>query len=427
MISRINRLLTVLTFVALALYVVLKNRGPAYIYLTERYQYETSIGLAIIVAVIFGILMATLVASYFAFRSYLRERALKSSLKFRTTILSKIHEARGANAAGNYDSARIIWEQIIKKDSANPIARLEVAKNLEQANDLASAISSIDIARRHNPENIELLIYAAELHTKNKNLTAALDHLGLVLKKTRSKKIALQAAELAAELGRFDQSTEYLNLFDQFGGHAPEVAARIEYKKLISETADRPDDLYRGLHDLTKRFPQSKDALSHLGTIEADNNRFDAAAQYFIKAAKLSGQLSDWTKAIDVWVKAEKPDRALAVAKAARAETKGDSRLHAELITLRLQLLLALLADALKTIEAFPALASNQTIAPSKEVWSEFYGLKAWYFNLIGNFAESSEALKTLNNLYLGVTPTLRGPGILIALENGPSPILSTP
>ena len=146
MISRINRLLTVLAFVALALYVVLKNRGPAYIYLTERYQYETSIGLAIIVAVIFGILMATLVASYFAFRSYLRERALKSSLKFRTTILSKIHEARGANAAGNYDSARIIWEQIIKKDSANPIARLEVAKNLEQANDLTGAISSIDIA-----------------------------------------------------------------------------------------------------------------------------------------------------------------------------------------------------------------------------------------------------------------------------------------
>ena len=92
-----------------------------------------------------------------------------------------------------------------------------------------------------------------------------------------------------------------------------------------------------------------------------------------------------------------------------------------------MQLLLALLADALKTIESFPALASNQTIAPSKEVWSEFYGLKAWYFNLIGNFAESSEALKTLNNLYLGVTPSLRGPGVLSALENGPSPVLSTP
>ena len=428
MISRINKLLASIALVSVAVFLVVKNKTPVHLYLTENQQYDLSVGIVLLAAFIAGILVASFFALMLSFKGYIRERALISKDHSRTINHKRAVDARGITAGGQWDSARVVWEQISKREPKNPIPRIEIAKSLLAVGDTKSALEVIDSARAQFPDNQELLFLSAELQEKLGNKTAAIDNYSLILTTHKSKLAAKTGLRLAEDIARYDQALGFLKKLEEYGEYDVDTKARLEYKKLCSDKTVTADQLYRYLHEFTKKFNKCAEALSHLARIEVEAGRSDPASQLLIRAAKASGDIKYWREASEVWVKANQPQKALAVGKLAKADLKGDGKLQVHLMITRLQLQMALLTDAYRSIEEFADLATNQTIPPSEFIVAEYLTLKAWYYNLIGNVQASADTLKVMDNLFQGIKPNLGELfGSKATIYDEPSPQYSTP
>ena len=91
-------------------------------------------------------------------------------------------------AAEEWGRAQSGWEQILRKDQDNIVARVELSRCLEKLGEPREALRVLDATRAGSRRNIEVLFRAAELNRSLGNNTVAMDNLALIAGESPSRR-----------------------------------------------------------------------------------------------------------------------------------------------------------------------------------------------------------------------------------------------
>lgn len=423
MIRKINLIVGALLLLSITLYVVVLNRGTVAMYYSWTSSVELSLGVLIIVVFIAGFLASSLVALFYGFRAYLRERSYESKMRQQAAFFHQVAEARALSAAGEPQRARSAWEQLIRRDPTRVIARLEVSKLLESEGDLEEASRLVDEIRHDVPDNIEVMFRAAELYRRRGNSTAALDNVSLICSKSPNRHALELARDCALDLGRFDEAISYQQSLETLLGHSESLRsarAAIELKFVLHQSSGNPSDLQQKLEAHLKRYQTDTAARLELARVLSEHRDLEAASLQFIQLGQQTGDISYYERALALY--RSNPERTLAIARSAVREANAQSKLAARLLLLRVYLSLGMLSEArslLGAIDAEGVLTSQQT---DPSLRSTATTLRAALLLRDGQVSSASSMLldPDSNVITAGSHPAH-------ATSNGPAPYLSTP
>lgn len=429
MIARFNKLLLAFLLVGTALYIVLLNTETSTLNITNAWSLSAASGVIYLTLFGAGIFCAACVGLIIGFKSYLRERRLKSKLAQSESFYRGVLQARALAAAGEWQRSLSAWEQIKKKDPTDAIARVEMSRALEASGDPEEALRVLEENRAIDPSNIELLFRTADLQRTLGNKTAALDNLALVLAQGPNRRALLLARDLAESLGRTKDALSFNQQLEELLGSNEDlesVRTRLEFRSLIAENSGNKIILRDELRSLCKRRPTFIPALQYLAQLEIESSNFDEAAQQLIRAAKASHSTSFWNEVSRLWIQQKQPEKALAAARSATKETSGESRIIAELELIRIQLELHMLDDARRHFEGFSSLVQSTGLTLPDELKQQQLVLRGYFLALTGQHAAALEVWKELAQQGSEVPRSLFAPALAIR-SNAPAPQLSTP
>jgi tetratricopeptide (TPR) repeat protein len=432
MVQRINRLIILLGFVALSLYVVILNRDPISVELPFYGGVTTMGGVVLIGTFIVGFVAAVIIALVFGIRSWWREQRLLGKERQRQTFYAGLMEARSALACHEWVRARDKWQQIVRKDPTDIIARVELSRSLAGDGDLRGALAVVDEARAADPKNIEVLFRTAELHLELHNRTAALDALRLILSQRSIPRALTMARSVAEELGEFEQAIEFHDQITRLGGDETEIhiaAAKLECGKASRDAGNDKLALLDALKGVAKRFSDDVAVLERVGNLALELGRTEEATQFLTKAARSSGSAHHWRAVANAWLRAKTPDRALAAARAGCKETKGNARVEAELFLGKLLLNLNMIEDAQQSIASLPALVREQGVKLTKEQSYQLLLLRGQCYHRTGDSRSMTNLWQELGEQEASSEGRLAAQTTSSRASNGeqPSPTLSTP
>lgn len=346
-----------------------------------------------------GITCATLAGIFFGIRSWLREQKLKNLDRQRREFYEGALEARSCAAAGQWRKASQIWESLVRKDPTDMIARMELSRCLEAVGETREALRILESARASNPENIEVLFRTAELQLALGNRTAAIDNLALILSSRPNCRAATLARDLSEELERYSDALEYQARLEELSaGKMDHSAARacLEYKQLARELGTDSAALEKELRSFIRRYPQCVPALARLAAFEALRGEIEKAAQLYSRAAHASGNSSYWMEAASLWLGQNRPEKAVAAARAAVREAGGIQRLRFELDLIRLYISLNMLDDAQTALDALEQTAAKEGLPLEGTLLLEYRAARALCLIRAGESRKAGEVLQTL-------------------------------
>ncbi len=399
MISRLNRLLIAIILVGFACYAFYLNPKSIEVNLGPDTKFSAPLAIILMTVFAFGVLCTTVIAVFFGVKAYFREKGFLNRERAREQFYKGLVEARGYLAAEEYGKAQTEWQKIVNKDPTNIIARIELSKALEKSEDLREALKVVDAARAAEPGNVEVLFRAAELNLALNNRTAAIDNLALLLYSHPSARAARMARTISEELNRIEDALEYQDKLTQLSSEdeaSEQVIKRLQFKRIMRDTADDRSKRLGELRSFVK-CAELPEAFHELSELEAQAGNIEDSAKLLFKAGRLSGNSSFTHKAANLWLKNGHPDRAVATAKAAIAEAKGEPKLLAALDLIRLYLTLNMAEDAKQELARFDLLLSKEGIKPGKDVSRELLMLRAYCFLLLNDSAEALRALRKLS------------------------------
>lgn len=428
MISRLNKLIVLLTVVAICLYVVVLNREPATLRLAYDTPMQASVGIIVIITFILGFMFATLFGVFFGAKSYLRERKLAQRDKERQALYDGMIKARSAFAAGDLSRSQALWEQNIRREPKDIASKIELSKVLEAGGNNIEALKVIDQARSVDSSNVELLFRAAELNISLGNKTAAIDNLALSLSQSPSRKAALLARDLSEQLGRIEDAIEYHIQAERLGLDEIEAdrgATRLELKRLLKENADQPTALSEKLRSFVKKHSDSLEALQALAKCELSAGDSESAAHYLVKAAKLDSSGNLWQEASNLWLKEASPERAISAARSAAREATGASAIDADIELSKLYLRFGMVDEARQILNKIPERARNSGATVTDSAQLRIKTLNSLCLLKLGKDSDAAEILSEVVGIKHrsdSVSATS-----MTSKNNGVSPALSTP
>jgi len=399
MLKRLNFLIAIIIAVAAALYVVLLNRESVTVRFSPSNSLTSSGGVIFLLIFFGGVIFAALAAAVWGIGAYFREKRLHNRERQHQLMLRSFIEARNYWAAGEWLKAHEAWRQIVRRFPENILAHIELARSLKDSGELQEALKVLDAARLKDPQNIELLFLAAELNTALGNRTAAIDNLALILSHHPVKKAALMARDLCEELGRLDDALEYQARLVELGGLTPEAQetlTRLEFKKLLRDLGRDQEALLTELRAFVRKNGSFVPALQELAQLEKQAGAPENAVKLLLRAAALGNDPSIERQAIQMWLEDQKPEQALAAARSAIKDVKGDKRLLAELELIGLYLELRMLEEAKTALNNIPQLVKREGLELSKEVRQRLLVLKGHCLTLLGEYNELNEIWKKL-------------------------------
>lgn len=438
MISKINKLVGALLIVGAALYIVLLNREPITLSLSRSWSVTSTGGVILIGVFLSGVVVTSLVAAFFGVRSYLREQRLLGREKSIKLFYQGVVLARNSTAAHEFVKARERWEQILRRDPTDIIARVELSKVVEALGDPREALHIVDQARAKEPHNTEVLFRAAELNLALGNKTAAIDNLSLLLIHAPNRRAAALARDLSLELGRPEQALKYQSQLEELGANRDEELsnrARIELALALRASEPTEGDLTSRLKALAKRFPLSAPILERLAETYQSQGAIEEATHYLLRAGAATKEIRFWRKTVLLWLAARQPDRALAAARSATKELAGSTRLDAEILLVQTLLALNMLGDAKRNLEQLPTIARQTEVQLSREQAGTCVALKGICYARLGEVRGSAELWSSLGaheiqpSMEIGVeAQETTGPSPVSGESSiKPSPVLSTP
>jgi thioredoxin-like negative regulator of GroEL len=375
-----------------------------------------------------------LVGLFFGFKGYLRERRLISAERSRQVFFDLFVKARNYMAAHEWNRARDIWEQVLRKDADNVIARIELSACLEKLGDEREALRVLDATRASSRANWEVLFRAADLNRKLGNNTGAADNIALIVQDSPSRRALEIGRDIAEEMGRLDDAVEYQNELDKLGydvDKSTDVRTRLTFAQL---TRGAPDEttLRATLESFVKRHPTFTPGLERLAELELARGKVEDAAELFVKAAKASkGDLTKWLRVIDLWLNSatgdfnRRVDRALSAARAAAQDTRGRDRLRAEFVMAQTLLAVNKAEEARKVLDGVPSIAEREGAKLTDDLTQEYVRLKGLCLSRLGLAKDTTQLWQQLVEPSAPVRVTqaslVKGP------VQEPSPALSTP
>lgn len=433
MLKQFNKFLIFAILVAAALYVTLTNPETATLKLGPTLHVTTYAGVIYLGVFTLGCVAASMVALFFGFKSYLRERKLRSIERTRQAFFELFVQARCHMASTEFGAARDVLEQILRHDTNNVIARVELSHCLESIGDLREALRVLDETRHSSRRSSEVLFRAAELNRKLGNNTAASDNLALIVAKGPNKRALELIRELSEELGRPDSALEYQNALEKTGYRSEEmtqIKTRLTFANILRESKDEAT-LRQALPPFIKRYPNYAPALDQLAQLEINLGHLDNAAELLVKAAKAAnGDPARWHKVVDLWLNApqvevrSRADHALAAARSATQNTRGLFRIKAELFVARTLLAVTRAEDAREVLNSIQTLAEKEGVQLTPELIQEQIHLKGLCLSRLGLIREAAELWQHLVEPAQGSTASKAIP---LSSRSAPSPILSTP
>ena len=444
MLRLFNRFLIFVLILSGALYIIFLNREPATLRLSRSYEFSGSAGYLYISVFLVGLFFAGLVALLFGIRSYFRERHFIQKERQREQFYDLFVHGRSLMAAQEWTKAQAVWERVLARDSENITARIQLSICYEALGDTEEALRVLDLARSQRAYNAEVLFRAADLNTRLGNRTAAVDNLALLMSETPSPHAARVAAELSEELGRLEDALQYQ---EQLESMSPRLAeqererkTRLQFKILVRDNTADSQTRIEALQGFVKRNPSYTPALDELAAVQQTNGQVEQAAQTMIKAAKISNDSDRWGRIVNMWLSskavgneaAQNTERALAAARAATAETKGSTRVLAELALARTLLAVNKIDEAKTVLNKIEVIAEREGVKLSLQERLSLLTLRGACSLRLGEIREASE----LWNTALAVTFPKKTDNV-VAFEDmarpasrnlvQPSPTFSTP
>lgn len=434
MLRQFNRLIALALLIAVTLYITLTNSETATIKLGPNITVTTYAGVIYLGVFFLGSVVASVVALFFGFKSYLRERKLRAAARSHQLFFELFLKARSFMASEDWGAARAIWEQILHQDPDNTIARVELATCIENLGDPREALRVLDSMRASNHMNAAVLFKAVGLNRKLGNNTAAKDNLALIVQEAPTKRALELARDIAEELGRVDDAMDYHRALEKVGHISEEMIeakTRISFEQLI-RSVENENSLRETLTIFVKKHPHYVPALERLAQLEIARGRLDEGAELLVKAAKLSeGDLSKWNTIIDLWLRAapgdvsRRADRAIAAARSATQGLHGAKRIDAEFVVAKTLLAVHRADDARTLLENLSALAEKERVSLSPaqaQLRTHLLGLS---MSRLGLSKDTASLWESLVEPTLPVTET--GKRALVSDRGEPSPALSTP
>jgi tetratricopeptide (TPR) repeat protein len=432
MIRRFNRLIFLLLVVAVSIYLTLLNQELVTFRLLPDSPINAQLGIVIICTFAIGMFVMSVIALWFGLQSYIRERAVYSREKERQLFYQSVLKARSHQSAEEWEKAKNIWEQSIRKDPTHIISRVELSKAIQTTSpknqtELLEALKVLDAARAQDPKNTEVLFRAAEINIALNNKTSALDNLALIIYETPVKRALIMARDISEDLGRYQDALEYHKKLEAIGYEDQAALARLKLKQLVNENANNKAKLLEELKNFAKRNPAYAPAHETLADSELQIGKVEEAAQSYVRAVKLNFNKKTWQKAARIWIKNHAPEKALSAARAISNESKGEGKIDAEIELIRLYIALNMLEEAKKHCDLFTNLAKQESVALSKDKMREFLALKGLCHARLGDTKTVTESLKKIceDEFYLDTyISNDDGTG---REDDAPAPRLSTP
>lgn len=435
MLKQFNRFLILAILVSLALYITLTNSEQATIKLGPSISLTTYAGVIYIGVFALGCVAASLIALFFGFKSYLRERKLRAAERSRQHFLKLFEKARNLMASSDWGAARDLWEQVIHRDPENVIARVELSRSLEALGDTHEALRVLDATRASSRSSAEVLFRAAELNRKLGNNTAAADNLGLVITDAPGRKALELARDICGEMGKVSEALAFQDELDRIGYESEqniEARRRLRFAQIV-QTVQGDTALREELLAFVKKNSTFVPVLEKLASLELARGNVEESAELLMKAAKNSnGDLAKWRAVVELWLNAihgdfsRRSSRAVAAARSATQGTTGIKRLEAELLVIETLLKANSFSDAEKSLEGFAALAERETNGIPADIAQKLRIQRGHYLAQMGKAGETAVLWQEL----AGQEPSTTGrrgqqpPREKVA---EPSPILSTP
>lgn len=435
MLRLFNRFLIFILLLSLAAYVVVLNRDTATLRLGSTWEITSAAGFIYIGVLLTGCLLTFLVALAFGAWMFFRERKLINLERRRQSFDKTILQARSYLASGEWLKARDLWQQIIRKDPDNIVARVELSRSFEGSGDLIEALRTLDMTRGALKENTEVLFRAAELNARLGNKTAALDNLGLILRQHPNRRAARMARDLAEELGKLQDALVYQTQVENFGGtdeDSSEVRARLNYQSLVRDAGTDTTRLNEALTVFVKKNPTFIPAVEHLGDIRRAAGNLDEAADLWIRSARASSSSEGWLRVANLWLDnsngdaTRRAEKALAALRSACADARGVHRLRAEIMLAKTLLGVGKLEECRKILEGFPDLAGRESVVIPQDLHYQALALRGLCYQKLG-LERDAHALWPLFLESVGRITSSRSPAAGWSRTGEPSPVFSTP
>jgi tetratricopeptide (TPR) repeat protein len=434
MLRQFNRFLILALLIGVTLYITLTNSERATLHLGPALQITANAGVLYLGVFGAGCIAASMIALFFGLKGYMRERRLLGIERSRQAFFELFVKARSFMAAHEWNAARNVWEQILRKDPENVIAKVELATCLDTLGDSREALRVLDLLRAEKRANAEILFKAAELNQKLGNDTAARDNIALVVSEFPSKRALERARDISEHMNRIDDAVEYQNEIER-AGYTDESSATVKTRLLFAQLVRQsPNEstLREGLQAFVKRHASCVPALERLSELEITAGRFEEAAELLVKATKASGDdPTKWLKVVDLWLTkapgdfAKRADRALAAARSATRSSSGAARIRAELVVAQTLLALHKHEDAHATLNNLPSLAEREGASLTGELKRTHASLTGLCLSRLGRINETAPLWQELGEPTQ--TPTGSRGSSISAERAEPSPALSTP
>jgi tetratricopeptide (TPR) repeat protein len=435
MLKQFNRFLILAILISIALYITLTNSDQATIKIGPSISLTTYAGVIYMGVFALGCVAASIVALFFGFKGYLRERKLLAAERSRQHFLHLFEKARNLMAGGDWAAARDLWEQVIHRDPENVIARVELSRSLQALGDSHEALRVLDATRASSRSSAEVLFRAAELNRKLGNNTAATDNLGLIISDAPGRKALELARDICAEMGKVNEAIAFQDELDKIGYESEEyleARRRLRFVQITqntqSETALREE-----LLTFIKRNPTFAPAMEKLAEIELARGHVEESAELLMKVAKMSnGDLTKWRAVSNLWLNsvqgdfARRSSRAVAAARSATQGTSGRQRLEAELLVIETLLQANVFSDVERSLDSFTTLAERETNGIPADIAQKLGIQRGHYLAQMGKAGETAVLWQELAGQ---ASPNTARRDSQAPREKviEPSPLLSTP
>ena len=434
MLRQFNRLIALAILIAVTIYITLTNSETATIKVGPNISVTTYAGVIYLGVFFCGSVVASVVALFFGFKSFLRERKLRSAARTHQLFFDLFVKGRSFMASEEWGAARAVWEQILHQDPDNTIARVELATCFQNLGDYREALHVLDMMRASNHLNAAVLFKAVELNRKLGNNTAASDNLALIVREAPTKRALELARDIAEELGRTEDALDYQRSLEKIGYTSEEMVeakTRLTFTQLVS-SIENQNSLREALTIFVRKNPNYAPALERLADLEVAAGRLEEAAELLVRAAKVSSSdQSRWTMIIDLWLKTapgdfqRRSDRALAAARSATQGAHGATRIDSEFIVVKTLLAVNRADDARALLEGLPKLAEKEKISLSPRQIQTKSHLTGLCLSRLGLAKDTGSIWESLVEPSLPAANTGKRPPLSDRGE--PSPALSTP
>ncbi len=434
MLRQFNRLIALAILIAVTIYITLTNSETATIKVGPNISVTTYAGVIYLGVFFCGCVVASVIALFFGFKSYLRERKLRSAARTHQLFFDLFVKGRSFMASEEWSAARAVWEQILHQDPDNTIARVELATCFQNLGDTREALRVLDTMRASNHLNAAVLFKAVELNRKLGNNTAASDNLALIVREAPTKRALEVARDIAEELGRIDDALDYQRALEKIGYTSDEMIeakTRLTFAQLV-KSVENQSSLREALTIFVRKHPQHVPALERLADLEIAAGRLDEGAELLVKAAKLSpGDMSKWTTIIDLWLQTapgdfqRRADRAIAAARSATQSTHGSRRIDSEFIVVKTLLAVNRADDAKALLDEIPKMAEKEKVRLSEDQIRISTHLKGLCLSRLGLAKDTGALWEALVEPTLPETSSEKR--AVVSDRSEPSPMLSTP